>query len=290
MAEKNNKKPTRLSDSATYKIGGRNYKSQDVSRLQPQTKEVKTVSGMENAPRQIRKEVENLSGSVQTTAGTFRPTETVHTQTETYKPSVNTQASVKSSEPIVSSSQPITQSVKTGSEISRASEQKVVTQTEAYRSTNAYSTERTEVRSGISAQPRTVEAVKTSSPSSPQRVSEPFVSVPSSSQRPVSQSLKTGSEISRVAEQKVVTQTEAFHSTNAFSTEKREIRSGVSSQPRTVDAVKTIQAVGGKAQPNATPFSTPNVANVRMVAPMTIPLSQNRIAEMQQSLLRGSVD
>ena len=208
MAGKNNKKPTRLSDSATYKIGGRNYKSQDVSRLQPQTKEVKTVSGMENAPRQVRKQVENLSGSVQTTAGTFRPTETVHTQTETYKPSVNTQASVKSSEPVVSSSRPITQSV------------------------------------------------------------------------------KTGSEISRVTEQKVVTQTEAFHSTNAFSTEKREIRSSVSSQPRTVDAVKTIQAVGGKAQPNATPFSTPNVANVRMVAPMTIPLSQNKIAEMQQNYLR----
>ena len=60
MAGKNNKKPTRLSDSATYKIGGRNYKSQDVSRLQPQTKEVKTVSGMENAPRQVRKQVENL--------------------------------------------------------------------------------------------------------------------------------------------------------------------------------------------------------------------------------------
>ena len=71
MAGKNNKKPTRLSDSATYKIGGRNYKSQDVSRLQPQTKEVKTVSGMENAPRQVRKQVENLSGSVQTTAGTL---------------------------------------------------------------------------------------------------------------------------------------------------------------------------------------------------------------------------
>lgn len=102
MAGKNNKKPTRLSDSATYKIGGRNYKSQDVSRLQPKTKEVKTVSGMGNAPRQVRKEVENLSGSVQTTAGTFRPTETVHTQTETYKPNVNTQASVKSSEPFVS--------------------------------------------------------------------------------------------------------------------------------------------------------------------------------------------
>lgn len=136
MAEKNNKKPTRLSNSATYKIGGRNYKSQDVSRLQPQTKEIKTVSGMENAPRQVRKEVENLSGSVKTTAGTIRPTETVHTQTETYKPSVNT------------------------------------------------------------------------------------------------------------------------------------------------------QAVGGKAQPNATPFSTPNVANVRMVASMTIPLSQNKIAEMQQNYLR----
>lgn len=286
MAEKDIKKPTRLSDSATYKIGGRDYKSHDVSRLQPVTKEVKTVSGMENAPRQVKKEVENLSGSVQTTAGTFKSSEAVHTQTETYKPSVNTQASVKSSEPIVSSSQPITQFVKTGSEISRASEQKVVTQTEAYRATNAYSTERTEVRSGISAQPRTVEAVKTSSPSSPQRASEPFVSVPTSSQKPVSQSLKTGSEISRVAEQKVMTQTEAFHSTNAFSTEKREIRSGVSSQPRTVDAVKTIQAVGGKAQPNATPFSTPNVANVRMVAPMTIPLSQNKIAEMQQNYLR----
>lgn len=55
MAEKNNKKPTRLSDSATYKIGGRNYKSQDVSRLQPQTKEVKTVSSMENAPPTSKK-------------------------------------------------------------------------------------------------------------------------------------------------------------------------------------------------------------------------------------------
>ena len=161
-----------------------------------------------------------------------------------------------------------------------------MTQTEAYRSTNAYSTERTEVRSGISTQPRTVEAVKTTSPSSVQRPSEPFVSVPSSPQKPVTQSVKTGSEISRASEQKVVTQTEAYRSTNAFSTEKREIRSGVSSQPRTVDAVKTIQAVGGKAQPNATPFSTPNVANVRMVAPMTIPLSQNKIAEMQQNYLR----
>ena len=55
MAEKNNKKPTRLSDSATYKIGGRNYKSQDVSRLQPQTKEVKTVSGMEKRPPTSKK-------------------------------------------------------------------------------------------------------------------------------------------------------------------------------------------------------------------------------------------
>ena len=49
---------------------------------------------------------------------------------------------------------------------------------------------------------------------------------------------------------------------------KREIRSSVSSQPRTVDAVKTIQAVGGKAQPDALP---PQSA----VRPARPPLGQN---------------
>ena len=98
MANNNNQsskaKPSRLSNSANYTIGGKKYNSHDVSRLRPQTKDVHTVSGTENAPRQVAKEVTNLSGAVHTSAG-YEPTKSVHAQTESYKPSVNTQATVQ---------------------------------------------------------------------------------------------------------------------------------------------------------------------------------------------------
>ena len=58
--------------------------SYDASRLQPQTKQATVVTGMENAPRQVSKPVENLSGAVQTGASV---SQNVNTQTANPNPS-----------------------------------------------------------------------------------------------------------------------------------------------------------------------------------------------------------
>ena len=97
----NSKKPQsakakRLSDSASYSIGGKTYSALDVSRMQQQTKDVRTVTGMENTPRQAFKPLENQFGVINTSVGTMEAGRNVHVQEEAYRPSLNTQATVQS--------------------------------------------------------------------------------------------------------------------------------------------------------------------------------------------------
>ena len=77
----NSSNPQRVGTSVRYVVGGKSY---DASRLQPQTKQATVVTGMENAPRQVSKPVENLSGAVQTGASV---SQNVNTQTANPNPS-----------------------------------------------------------------------------------------------------------------------------------------------------------------------------------------------------------
>lgn len=81
-----NVNPSRLSDSATFTIGGKSYKSQDIH----------TVGGSENTPRPVDKSFDNLSGAVHTSAE-YRVSDSVHFQGGAYKPSDNTHATVQTS-------------------------------------------------------------------------------------------------------------------------------------------------------------------------------------------------
>ena len=77
---------SKLSDSATFIIGGKSYKSQDIH----------TASGTDNAPKAVDKSLDNLSGAVHTSAE-YRVSDSVHFQGSAYKPSDNTHATVQSS-------------------------------------------------------------------------------------------------------------------------------------------------------------------------------------------------
>ena len=277
-------KPTLVSNSARYKIGGKEYSATDVSRLKPQTKEINTVKGTENAPRQVSKKLENHAGVINTSVGTVTPSQSVHAQDGTYKPSANTQATVQTAaapqnntfKPSVSS--PITTpqvspnngntGAKTGSDLSRFAENRVLEQTDSYYSTNAFEAVR---------KPQSVDAIKTGATPTVQTAStikpgpQPVIA-PQSAKIPAgpitptpnpatptavpgvgSPNIKTQSELNRVAQVNVQEQTRNFHSNNAFNTERKEIRSEIERTPRTVEMVKTGAPMTGKQQPVATP-------------------------------------
>jgi len=96
----NNKNTPRLSHTTNLSIGGSVYKNADMSRLKPQTKEVNTATGMENAPRDVSKALKNETGTIKTgdldnrqpttsannSSFTVQPTpRTANAQTETTK-------------------------------------------------------------------------------------------------------------------------------------------------------------------------------------------------------------
>lgn len=87
MADKNKQiKPTKLSSSTSFSIGGKKYSSEDIVH----------AHNTNTTPRQVGKAFENQLGVVHTSKDTF-PSQSVHTQTESYKPSGNTQATVQTS-------------------------------------------------------------------------------------------------------------------------------------------------------------------------------------------------
>lgn len=60
------KKARNVGHSTKLTIGGKTYKSADISRLKPQTKEVHPKKGSENAPRDISKVLKNEAGKIKT--------------------------------------------------------------------------------------------------------------------------------------------------------------------------------------------------------------------------------
>ena len=66
MAENEKRSPKKLGQSTSVKIGGKQYTSNDMQSLKQQTKEVHTATDMVNAPRDINKEVVNLTNTVKT--------------------------------------------------------------------------------------------------------------------------------------------------------------------------------------------------------------------------------
>jgi len=67
MAENQQPKSKKLGQSTNIKIGGKQYTSYNMPNLKQQTKEVHTVKGMENAPRDIsRKKVDNQQNVIKT--------------------------------------------------------------------------------------------------------------------------------------------------------------------------------------------------------------------------------
>ena len=283
MVEKKRKpyyvKPTLVNNSARYKIGGKEYTSDDVSRLKPQAREGGKAKGTGTSPNYGSRKQKEQSGAVNTKAGTVAPSQSVHSQSETYKPSANTQASVQKAPapqnntykpsitmPITPSPAPTGGSgAKTGSDVTRTAESRIQAQTDNYYSTNAVEAVRT---------PRTVDAIKTGAAPSVQtgsspkigpqpmpaaqpvktQVNQPSPTPASPAQTPSvpgmgSPNIKTTSQVNSAVERSVQAQTQNFHSNNAFSTERTEIRSGIERTPRTVDMVKTAAPLTGKQQP-----------------------------------------
>ena len=60
------KKKPGIKTNTNLIIGGKTYKANDISQYREQTKKVSTVSGNENAPRSIQKEVNNQYGTIMT--------------------------------------------------------------------------------------------------------------------------------------------------------------------------------------------------------------------------------
>ncbi len=308
MADKKHPtKPVRLSESARFSIGGKSFSSQDIVHAQT----------TDTTPRRVGKELENQSGVIHTSSDTFIPSQSgVHSQTESYKPSVNTQATVQTSIPSekTSVSVPVSasyvehegrsSSVQTGSTIASTAQAQVQSQIEYYKSTSAVSAEQTKINSGVTSTPRTVEAVKTASTTEPPKADtyKPSVNtqttVPmgrTSEVKPVNPvsvertNIQTGSTIASTAQAQVQSQTDYFKSTSAVSAEQTKINSGVTSIPRTVEAVKTASASVTSSQPissfTAVPSYIPKVGN----GGAAIGMSAERISEIKQNYSRMGV-
>lgn len=91
MAE--HRKAQNVGHSTNLTIGGKTYKGADISRLTPQTKEVHTVTGTENAPRDVSKVLKNEAGTIKTNDLEHRqnPTNSSFTAQTTSRPTMNVQ-------------------------------------------------------------------------------------------------------------------------------------------------------------------------------------------------------
>lgn len=148
-----------------------------------------------------------------------------------------------------------TRNAKTGTDISRESEQKVQTQTDNYNKTKAHDPSKTGIQSQVSSTPRAVESIKTSTTEKPSSVPykpsaqrqpgtlhvapTPTNSAQSASSVQSSGTIKTQSAINRESEQKVQSQTDNYKKTGVYDLNKTGIQSEAQRTPRTVEGIKT---------------------------------------------------
>ena len=187
------KKPS-VASGVSYKIGGKEYSSKDVSQFKSsQTGNAKTGSEISHeSAKKIQSQTENFykndsnlikSGVESEVQNTPRTVERIKTgeeaqvpQNTPYRPQVQTQQpqTVKNGIPQPGNSSPTppqstTGNVKTQSSISREAEQKVQSQTESYHKTGAYETAKSGIQSETVNTPRTVESIKTGGSPAPEQ-------------------------------------------------------------------------------------------------------------------------
>ena len=305
----NSKKPQstkakRLSDSASYSIGGKTYSALDVSRMQQQTKDVRTVTGMENTPRQAFKPLENQSGVINTSVGTMGAGRNVHVQGEAYRPSLNTQATVQSPgapqgisyKPNVSApnnpafSNPVFRGPAAGNPVLN----NPVVNNPVLNNPVVNS----QIGGQIHGTPRMVDAIKTttpmtgrpgSSPISPGGVKTHIPGNPANapfagtagpgiiSSVQTTGSIRTGSQMATAVEQKVQLQTDNFRSNNAFSAGVTKIHNEGYAAPHNVGGIQTGTTVPQGQKAAYKPF-VPNVGAGKVGS---VPLSHQQMRDLK---------
>lgn len=155
------KKIPKVGYSTNLTIGGKSYKSDEISRLKPQIKEFQTVTGQENAPRNVAKALSNEAGTIKTddlshSQGDSRmptPRQTVSPTSETRTDSTPFNASMPAPHPTVS--------VQTGSEQQKQAQESAKGFTTQFTTPNI----RTSGDAGLSHEqsrvPQAVEGIKT---------------------------------------------------------------------------------------------------------------------------------
>lgn len=213
MADKPNKSITnhKLQFSTNLTIGGKTFNSQDVSRLTPQSKEVHTVTGNENVPRNINKEFVNEAGSIKTgnalhttTAGGVSPSPVV--TSPSIAPSSHVATEIHSNSPV---STPFSErahiptshshNIMTSTEREGMARDNVESYTKFYQSTNVHKASDTSILHGGKVVPQTtgVEGIKTgviSNPATSPISKSPQITTPSPSPVSVSQPSRSGDD------------------------------------------------------------------------------------------------
>lgn len=174
-----NKKAQNVGHSTNLTIGGKTYKSTDISRLTPQTKEVHTVTGTENAPRDVSKVLKNEAGTIKTDDLDHR------------------QSPLNSSFTAQTASRP-TMNVQTETERTQAAQDSAKSYTAYYNSTNVRTSSDMGLTHEQSSIPQNVQGIKTNTGSS---TTQQTIPLPKSSLSPTptpSEEKTENSNVSRV--------------------------------------------------------------------------------------------
>ncbi len=177
MAE--NKKAQNVGHSTNLTIGGKTYKSTDISRLTPQTKEVHTVTGTKNAPRDVSKVLKNEAGTIKTDDLDRR------------------QSPLNSSFTAQTASQP-TMNVQTETERTQAAEDSAKSYTAYYNSTNVRTSNDMGLTHEQSSIPQNVQGIKTNTGSSTIQQTTPLPKSSLSPMPTLSEEKTENSNVSRV--------------------------------------------------------------------------------------------
>lgn len=170
MAE--HRKAQNVGHSTNLTIGGKTYKGADISRLTPQTKEVHTVTGTENAPRDVSKALKNEAGTIKTNDLEHRqnPTNSSFTAQTTSRPTMN---------------------VQTETQRTQVAQESAKSYTAYYNSTNVRTSSDMGLTHEQSSIPQNVQGIKTNTGSTQTQQTTPL---PKSSLSPTSSVSSTSSE------------------------------------------------------------------------------------------------
>lgn len=154
----NDNKTPNVGHSTSITIGGKTFKTSDVSRLTPQTKEVQTVKGTENAPRDITKTLQNEAGTIKTDN---------LERGRSVTPSINTSSFTAHSTPVMPS-----QNIQTETARIQAAQGSAKSYTDYYTSTNVQKSGDAGLTHQFSISPVNVQGIKTTPVN--QQVSSPL--------------------------------------------------------------------------------------------------------------------